>query len=237
MDVLVLIDKLDDLVHNAKAVRSPTRCGSTARRSTRSSIRCARRSRRRSSRRAGSSRNVRRCSRRRNVRATGSWARHASRPCARRRKPRSSQPGGAPGSGDHRRRPPHGQGDETRDGGLGGQHPLDARGQPRQVPRGVKRGRSACTSARRRRWSPAWGRPSPSRTSSRSTSQSARPRCAHTLSGVRRQAAGRGRQGRRVSAIVTRPGRRGSKRRACTQALRWWRKAATFSRMSGRVAT
>ena len=42
--------------------RSPTRCGSTARRSTTSSTRCARRSPRRSSRPAGSSRNGRRCS-------------------------------------------------------------------------------------------------------------------------------------------------------------------------------
>ena len=78
MDVLVLIDKLDDLVHNAKSVPLTDQCASTRRRSTTSSTRCARRSRRRSSRRAGSSRSARRCSPRPSARPSASSRRRAS---------------------------------------------------------------------------------------------------------------------------------------------------------------
>ena len=66
----------------------------------------------------------------------------------------------APGAGDHRRGPPPGPRDAARDGGLGRRHPLDARGQPRQVPgRRQARPRAAVTSARRSPSSPASARP------------------------------------------------------------------------------
>jgi hypothetical protein len=41
----------------------------------------------------------------------------------------------APGRRHRRRRQAEGAGDTARDGGLGRQHPLDPRGEPRQVPR------------------------------------------------------------------------------------------------------
>src|SRR5262249_46853353 len=65
--------------------------------------------------------------------------------------------GRAPGAGDHRRGSPAGPRDAPRDGGLGRRDPLDARGQPRQVPeRGQARPRAAARaftrdSGRRRR--------------------------------------------------------------------------------------
>jgi hypothetical protein len=78
MDVLVLIDKLDDLVHNAKQVPLTDQVAWTKRRSTTSSTRCGPRSPRRSSRPAGSSRSVRRCSPRPSARPSGSSRRRAS---------------------------------------------------------------------------------------------------------------------------------------------------------------
>ena len=90
VDVLVLIDKLDDLVHQRQG-RAAHRPGarSTARKSGRSSTRCARRFPRRSSRRAGSSRSVRRCSARPSARPSASSRRRARSPSARRRSRRS----------------------------------------------------------------------------------------------------------------------------------------------------
>ena len=64
----------------------------------------------------------------------------------------------------------------ARDGGLGRRDPLDARGQPRQVPRAPSSAAaSGCTSARRRRSSPASGRATSTTTTSRPTSAVALP--------------------------------------------------------------
>jgi hypothetical protein len=104
MDVLVLIDKLDDLVHNAKPSRLRIRCAWTRRRSTTSSTRCARRSPRRSSRRAGSSRSVRRCSPRPSARPSASSRRRAT-PGGPGLRAGGHQAGRARGGGHHRGRP------------------------------------------------------------------------------------------------------------------------------------
>ena len=104
MDVLVLIDKLDELVHNAKPVPLTEQGRVERRRSTTSSTRCARRSLRRSSRRAGSSRSARRCWR---GQARGRAHRRggARAPGAAHLPAGDHQAGRARGGGHHRGRP------------------------------------------------------------------------------------------------------------------------------------
>jgi uncharacterized protein with von Willebrand factor type A (vWA) domain len=78
MDVLVLIDKLDDLVHNAKTVpmTGPVRVDKEEIYDILDQMRAT--IPRRSSRRAGSSRSARRCSPRPSARPSGSSRRRAS---------------------------------------------------------------------------------------------------------------------------------------------------------------
>ena len=87
MDVLVLIDKLDHLVHNAKAVplTDQVRVDREEIYDILDQMRAT--SPRRSSRRAGSSRNARTCWPSRSVRPSASWAKRVSRQCAKPRRP------------------------------------------------------------------------------------------------------------------------------------------------------
>ena len=141
MDVLVLIDKLDDLVHNAKAVPLTDQV-----RIDREEIYDIL-----DQMRATIPEEIKQA--RWIVKERQEMLAEAKRECdrligeareqadARGIADRDREDRRAPGAGHRRGGSPRRARDAPRDGGLGGRHPLDTRGQPRQVPRRGPAGR------------------------------------------------------------------------------------------------
>ena len=141
MDVLVLIDKLDDLVHNAKAVPLTDQVRidreeiydilDQMRATIPEEIKQARwivkeRQEMLAEAKRETDRLLRRGARAGRARGVADGDRQDRR---------------APGAGHRRRGAAAGARDAARDGGLGRRDPLDARGQPREVPHRGQRGR------------------------------------------------------------------------------------------------